>query len=505
MKRTNTWQDAYNTGTAIVDLGDGIQVPLPLDGIFPGEPGPPGAGVPEGGSAGQIVRKNSAGTATYWETPSRFTVGLGEVDNTPDSDKPVSDPQRQALAAKADLVEGKLVIGQVPTLPKSRVGLGEVDNTPDSEKPVSAAQAQALATKADLVYGKIPATQLPETVVIGDSTVAPVIDAPVTGAAIDARINKQVAPQVQQITAEYIAGDRAVADSAAAAVNASPKIVELETKATADRSRLATLEDSTVICASVGSPPGAYTLDSATRGQWSFEQTLGDASGGNWVLKQYSTLSGSFAQPGRFGTHALGGGIYQNLGVDHVLSSTGADNGTLLNGTVECWIKTVKPTAIKVAVSHLNWYWLGVTVEGKATARYGHGSTEKALNGTTVLHGADLASAPWQHLALVFSGGVAHLYVNGKLEGKNTATADTRPDPDGGFTVGGLRSTRAYDWWSSPGVIDEVRVSRTARYTPQFGYPPRPAGLRRGGALFIGPIIPPERQPFDQWIRTETV
>ena len=32
MQRTNTWQDAYNTGIAIVDVGDGIKVPLPIEG-----------------------------------------------------------------------------------------------------------------------------------------------------------------------------------------------------------------------------------------------------------------------------------------------------------------------------------------------------------------------------------------------------------------------------------------------------------------------------------------
>lgn len=269
-----------------------------------------------------------------------------------------------------------------------------------------------------------------------------------------------------------------------------------------DKKMVATLGGATLIYGQNEAPPSPYVNDSSTRGQWSFDQTLGDSSGGNWVLKQYSTLAGSYAQPGRFGTHALGGGIYQNLGVDHVLSSTGADGGTLLNGTVECWVKTAKPTAIKVAVSHLNWYWLGVTVEGKATARYGFGNTEKPLNGTTVLHGADLASAPWHHLALVFTNGAARLYVNGKLEDTNTASAATRPDPDGGFTVGGLRSTRAYDWWNSLGLIDEVRISTVPRYPT---YPARPAGLRGGAALYIGPIIPPERQPFDQWIRTETV
>jgi len=44
---------------------------------------------------------------------------------------------------------------------KAAVGLGSVDNTPDSGKPVSTAQATALAAKADLVGGKVPSSQLP--------------------------------------------------------------------------------------------------------------------------------------------------------------------------------------------------------------------------------------------------------------------------------------------------------------------------------------------------------
>lgn len=43
----------------------------------------------------------------------------------------------------------------------SEVGLSNVDNTSDANKPVSTAQAAALANKADLVAGKVPASQLP--------------------------------------------------------------------------------------------------------------------------------------------------------------------------------------------------------------------------------------------------------------------------------------------------------------------------------------------------------
>ncbi len=47
---------------------------------------------------------------------------------------------------------------------KELVGLGNVDNTNDANKPISTATQAALASKADLVAGKVPASQLPSYV-----------------------------------------------------------------------------------------------------------------------------------------------------------------------------------------------------------------------------------------------------------------------------------------------------------------------------------------------------
>ena len=100
VKRANSWQDAYNTGTAQLDLGDGIVIPLPVSGVLPGSPGPAGAGVPEGGAANQLIRKNSTGTTTEWVSPSKSLVGLSNVDNTADADKPVSTAVAAELVKK---------------------------------------------------------------------------------------------------------------------------------------------------------------------------------------------------------------------------------------------------------------------------------------------------------------------------------------------------------------------------------------------------------------------
>ena len=97
-------------------------------------------------------------------TISKSNLGLGNVDNTADLDKPVSTAQRAALDQKQNnLVTGanlKTVNGQDllgagdVAITKGGVGLANVDNTSDADKPVSTAQRGALDRKQDaLVSG----------------------------------------------------------------------------------------------------------------------------------------------------------------------------------------------------------------------------------------------------------------------------------------------------------------------------------------------------------------
>lgn len=94
---------------------------------------------------------------------SKEAVGLGNVDNTSDLDKPISTETASELVKKADLVEGLVPLSQLPHIEVSKeaVGLGNADNTSDADKPVSNATSLILATKADLVDGLIPTSQIP--------------------------------------------------------------------------------------------------------------------------------------------------------------------------------------------------------------------------------------------------------------------------------------------------------------------------------------------------------
>ena len=89
---------------------------------------------------------------TFTGTVSGITatmVGLGNVDNTSDANKPVSTATQTALDLKAPLASPTFT-GTVAGITSTMVGLGNVDNTSDANKPISTATQTALDLKAPL-------------------------------------------------------------------------------------------------------------------------------------------------------------------------------------------------------------------------------------------------------------------------------------------------------------------------------------------------------------------
>lgn len=125
--RASVVSDANGLMRADFDSGDGTHlntygqhmlaasILVASGGGAPGPAGPAGPGVPEGGTAGQILRKDSTGQSTVWATLDGSVVGLGNVDNTADANKPVSVPQAAAIALKQNKLvkdpEGFYLIG----------------------------------------------------------------------------------------------------------------------------------------------------------------------------------------------------------------------------------------------------------------------------------------------------------------------------------------------------------------------------------------------------------
>jgi hypothetical protein len=126
-----------------------------------------------------VGTKAPSANPTFTGTVSGITsamVGLGNVDNTSDANKPVSTATQAALdaklasataastyetisnvALKAPLASPTFT-GTVSGITKSMVGLGSVDNTADSAKPVSTATQTALDAKAPLASPALTGT-----------------------------------------------------------------------------------------------------------------------------------------------------------------------------------------------------------------------------------------------------------------------------------------------------------------------------------------------------------
>lgn len=95
---------------------------------------------------------------------SKIQVGLGDVDNTSDIDKPISSATQTALNNISNSIDSHVGNKSNPhAVTKAQVGLSNVDNTSDLSKPISTATQTALNNKADLVGGKVPIEQLPES------------------------------------------------------------------------------------------------------------------------------------------------------------------------------------------------------------------------------------------------------------------------------------------------------------------------------------------------------
>lgn len=99
-----------------------------------------------------VASKAPLASPAFTGMPTGITkahVGLGSVDNTADTAKPVSTAQASAIALKANLASPTFT-GTVGGITKAMVGLGSVDNIADASKPVSTATQSALDLKAPL-------------------------------------------------------------------------------------------------------------------------------------------------------------------------------------------------------------------------------------------------------------------------------------------------------------------------------------------------------------------
>ena len=125
------WQPADDAG-GVTELGQLTDVQF-------------GQGGPE---TGELLKYDGS----EWTNDSlvKSEVGLGNVDNTSDADKPVSTATQTALSAKANSAD-----------------FSNVDNTSDADKPVSTATQTALNAKADTSAVPTDLNDLSDVTIVG--------------------------------------------------------------------------------------------------------------------------------------------------------------------------------------------------------------------------------------------------------------------------------------------------------------------------------------------------
>ena len=101
-----------------------------------------------------VVPLTNGGTGATTAAVARVNLGLGNVDNTSDANKPIATATQVALNLKAPLASPAFT-GTVSGIDKTMVGLGNVDNTSDLSKPIATATQAALDLKENLTNKSI--------------------------------------------------------------------------------------------------------------------------------------------------------------------------------------------------------------------------------------------------------------------------------------------------------------------------------------------------------------
>uniref|UniRef100_UPI00404841AE beta strand repeat-containing protein n=2 Tax=Algoriphagus sp. TaxID=1872435 RepID=UPI00404841AE len=140
---------------------------------------------------------------------TKSMVGLANVDNTTDANKPVSTAAQSALDLKAPSASPTFT-GTVSGITKAMVDLGNVDNTSDANKPVSTAAQTALNLKEDTSNKSNAALGTSTTLFPTQNAVKTYVDAQILTATI-ADADASTKGKVQ------LAGDLAGTGSSAAA------------------------------------------------------------------------------------------------------------------------------------------------------------------------------------------------------------------------------------------------------------------------------------------------
>lgn len=138
--------------------------------------------------------------------------------------------------------------------------------------------------------------------------------------------------------------------------------------------------------------------------------------------------------------------------------------GILGTATIEAWFKVAAaPTGTKVIFGQDKIAWVGINTSGFITSTIGGGTPGVAVN---LVGASNVCDGAWHHVALTLNAGKPSIYVDGtRIATSTTATAPIdNASTYVGLGIGGFGGA-GNSSFDLTGQVDEVRVSRTLRYT----------------------------------------
>lgn len=430
-----------------------------------------------GGTTAQYYRGDKA-----WATLDKTAVGLSNVDNTSDASKPISTATATALSGKEPTIAsgtaGQYYRGDkvFATLDKTAVGLSNVNNTADADKPISTATASALAGKEPTITAgasgqywtgaKTFATLDKNAVGLGnvDNTsdaTKNAASAVLTNKTISGANNTVTNLGVAAIGASgtpssttFLRGDNSW-QTVSGGITRSVQTITAPTTLGA-----AANTDYVYFLSSTPSTGDQYLADTLTllhldgaNGSTTFTCTAPTPK--TWTATGSPSLA--TAQK-RFGTASL------SVSGGARISATTAGFAFGTNDyTIEAFVYIPTLTgapwsvmASRTSASTVSGQWsLYVLADGTV----GFYDTSAIESGTT-----KVAAGAWYHIAVTRASGTQRMFINGTLVGSRTNTMAYNTTT---IWIGGLGNAAEY----FNGFVDEVRITSACRYTASFTAP----------------------------------
>lgn len=215
----------------------------------------------------------------------------------------------------------------------------------------------------------------------------------------------------------------------------------------------------------------AFLSNVSTDANWAnvVLQSSFDGSNNSTTVIDASTKARTFTVNGdaklstsnpKYGTAALtldGNGDYLT-----VASNSDFDFGSSTDFTIECWVNpsSLSADSFFASASGSGGLFFGYRVAGGAGLGYGRNAVAwDYVSGT-------LSTSTWTHVALCRSGTSIRLFINGTQTGVTQTSSQSYNLSTTSLTIGSQGASNYFN-----GLIDDLRITRAARYTSNFTAP----------------------------------